>query len=264
MNPNMQLSTLQSQFQAAVREGASPGALLKGPQAERGLQAYRTAYPARLAEALQDNYSVLHQALGDELFAGLAQAYLRAHPPTEPSIRWYGHALAGFMDAWDGLPHPALADLARLDWALRSVFDAAAAPALTPETLAATPPQAWGQLPLRLQSHVHLVPLQWAVGPAWHALAAARDTGEPAALPPPEALAHTLLAWRQSLQPQWRSLAADEAQALDLVQASTEGPPLHLADWLGHCLSAHGEDALPQAVAWLQQWTHDGLLLVSG
>ncbi|WP_163367521.1 HvfC/BufC N-terminal domain-containing protein, partial [Klebsiella aerogenes] len=82
-----------------------------------GLQVYRHAYRARLAEALADNYTVLARALGDEAFDALAQAYLAAHPSRHPSIRWFGAALADFMAvAGDELvPHPGLVDLARMD-----------------------------------------------------------------------------------------------------------------------------------------------------
>jgi hypothetical protein len=244
------LATLQAQLQAAVRDGAEVPGLLKGPA--RGLQAYRIAYPARLLEALQDNYGVLHQALGDGPFAALADAYLQAHPPTEPSIRWFGHALPAFMDSWDGLPHPALADLARLDWTVRATFDAADAPNLSAAQLAATPPECWGGLPLQLQPHVHVLSLAWAVGPAWHALAEARNSGTEAELPAPAPLAHTVLVWRDDLRPQWRSLSAAEGTALmALAEQRT-----NLAAWL----TDQGETALPQAVAWLQAWCADGLL----
>lgn len=241
------LAELQARFQSAVRDETDPGPLLRGNP--HGLRAYRIAYPARLVEALQDNYSALHQALGDAPFTALGHAYLRANPPTEPSLRAFGHQLPAFMDAWPDLPHPALADLARLDWALRHAFDAQALPALHHHQL--TDAAQWAHLPLQLQAHVRLVPLQWAVGPAWHALQAAREAGEEAPLPPPAMLAHTLLTWRIGLSPQWRSLDTGEAQAL----AGLHGQPA--AAWA----DAQGEAGLPQAVAWLQRWVQEGLLI---
>jgi hypothetical protein len=246
------LAQIQAALQQAVRHGgAAPAGLLRG--GGPGLGVYQHAYGARLLEALADNYGVLALALGDEDFAALGRAYLQAHPPTEPSIRWFGHRLAEFMDAWPALPHPALADLARLDWALRQAFDAAALPALTPEQLAATPPAQWGELPLRLQPHAQLLQLRWAVGPAWHALAEARDGGHEAELPPPVPLAHALLVHRRGLQPHWRSLDAEEAEALAAIQA--EGL------MLGDLLEQVGQAALPACVGWLQRWALDGLLL---
>lgn len=243
------LADLQARFQAAVVQHADPGALLRGNP--RGLAAYRHAYGARLAEALQDNYAALHQALGDDAFAGLAAAYAAAHPPTEPSIRRFGHALPDFMDAWPSLPHPALADLARLDWALRHAFDAEALPPLPAERL--HDPAQWAVTPLRLQPHVRLLTLRWAVAPAWHALQAAREAGQEAELAPPEASAHAMLTWRRGERPQWRSLETAEAEALAAVRGQSA------AAWLAD-LAAAGHPDLPQGVAWLQAWVADGLV----
>lgn len=245
------LAALQAQFQAAVRGqvDASPTLLRAGAQSALGLQAYRHAYRARLVEALQDNYSALHQALGDEAFVDLGHAYLLAHPPSEPSIRSFGHALPAFMDAWPELPHPALADLARLDWALRHAFDAEARPALSAGRLHDA--EQWALTPLRLQPHVSLLSLRWAVAGAWHALQEAREAGQEAMLEPPEALEHHVLTWRQGESPQWRTLGDDEASALADLRGQSA------TDWL----SARGEAALPRAVAWLQAWVKDGLLV---
>ncbi|MBH9576812.1 HvfC/BufC N-terminal domain-containing protein [Inhella proteolytica] len=247
------LAQIQATLQHAVRAGEpAPDGLLRG--SAQGLAIYQHAYRARLREALADNHPALAQAVGDKGFAALAAAYLEAEPPTEPSIRWYGHRLAAFMDGWAELPHPALADLARLDWALRQAFDAAAHPLLGPSELAALRPDEWADLRLRLQPSVQRLDLHWAVGPAWHALNAARAAGQEAELSEPQARAHSLLVWRSGLQPHWRSLAEDEAAAL---QALLQEPAL--ADWL----AAQGEAALPQAVGWLQAWSAEGLLAVA-
>ncbi len=253
----MRLADLQSAFQSAVRDATPPGALLRGRLAQRGLDAYRHAYRARLREALRDNYGVLHQAMGDADFDALANDYLAAHAPTEPSIRWFGHRLGEFMRDWPALPHPALADLARLDWALRNAFDAAAEPALDDAQLAAVVPEAWMNLVLRPQPHVRLLDLQWAVAPAWHALAAARERGGEAEVPAPEPLAHAVLVWRDVLQPRWRTLGAEEARALALVRVlAVERPGVPLGEWL----EALGAPLLPQAVGWLRGWARDGVL----
>ncbi|OYV00200.1 MAG: hypothetical protein CFE45_10025 [Burkholderiales bacterium PBB5] len=142
------LGTLRRQQQAlaqAVRGNRPPPRRLlqATPQGRTArIDAYQHAYQARLAGALRDNFEVLALAMGDEAFAALAQAYTEAHPSRQPSIRWFGHRLADFMarhvELDDGLvPHPAMVDLARLDWALRDAFDAADAPVLDATALAA-------------------------------------------------------------------------------------------------------------------------------
>ena len=98
---------------------------------------YRGAYRSRLAEALRANYPMLHLVLGDEDFARLAGEFIASCPSRRPSIRWFGERLEGFLtERQDLLPHPALLDLVRLEWALCLAFDAADLQILTPEDLA--------------------------------------------------------------------------------------------------------------------------------
>lgn len=269
------LTTLRQQQQAlalAVRGGRPPrhGLLQARPQGQAArIDAYQHAYQARLAGALRDNFDVLALALGDAAFAELALAYTAAHPSRQPSIRWFGHRLASFMarrvDQDNGLvPHPAMVDLARLDWALRTAFDAADAPVLDASALAALPAEAWPRLRFGLHPSVQRLSLAWAIGPAWHALRAHADAvadgdsnnTEPA-LPPPRPLAHTLLVWRQGLATRWRSL--DEAEAA-LLAAVAAGQPF--ARWcaLASRLADDPETAVPLVVGHLQQWLAEGVL----
>ena len=120
------LATLQQRFQIHVT--SSPDAAADGLQDDvRGhLEVYVNAYWGRLREALADNYPVLNRALGDDGFRELAAAYVSAHPSHFRSIRWFGDRLADFIAGNPEIvPHPALLDIARLDWAMRGAFDAA-------------------------------------------------------------------------------------------------------------------------------------------
>lgn len=268
MSRDAQALRQQQQALAAAVQGAVAPAGLLQPTPQGGsarLDVYQQAYSARLVGALRDNVEVLARALGDEAFDALARAYLAAHPSTEPSIRWFGHRLATFMDqcnaAGDGLvPHPALADLARLEWALRAAFDAADGPVIGRTALAALPPEAWPGLRLQLHSSVALLPLQWAVGPAWQRLRAAAPGDDPT-LPAPEPLAHTVLVWRRGLDTQWRSLDPLEA---GLLQAAAAGQPFaalcEVAAEVAAGPVAEAPQALPRVVAALQQWLDDGLV----
>ena len=261
----------QQAFQAALLGQPVGGLLRPGPGgAAAALAVYRHAHAARLTAALRDNFEILARALGDEAFAALASAYIDAQPSDQPSIRWFGHRLAAFMDqrlaADDGLvPHPALADLARMDWALRGAFDAADAPVLLREALAAVPPEHWPGLRLVLHPSVQQVALQWAVEAAWHALRAGLDgaTGNPAdsgpepELPAPEAHPHALLVWRRELATQWRSLAEPEAA---LLQSVAEGAVFgDLCEQAASGVDEPGQ-AATRVVAGLQQWLADGLV----
>lgn len=244
-------------------QGGSP--LLMMPCAP-GLAIYREAYRARLAAALRDNYLVLHRAMGDEAFDALAGAYLQARPSRHASIRWFGDELADFMaGAHAGaLPHPAMVDFARMDWALRGAFDGPDAPLLSMQALRELAPQDWPALVFRLHPSAEIVGLDWAIEPAWRALRAHEpDTGEPAPeLAAPLESAHALLVWRQGLETRWRALEPLEAA---LLKALAEG-----RDFASICALAarHGgdeeaeeeEEAAATVVALLQRWLGDGLL----
>jgi hypothetical protein len=247
----------QRAFAAAVREGAVVDGLLKArPDGAPPLVGiYRHAYRARLAAAVRDNHEVLALALGDAAFDALAQAYIDAHPSRFASIRWFGDALADFMwEREDLVPHPAFGDIARMDWALRGAFDAADAPVLTREQLAALPPDTWAGVRFLPHPSVRVVPLHWAIEAAWRALRehdpASDDEPE---LPEPQPLAHDLLVWRAGLDTRWRSLPEQEAL---LLRAALQGERFG-------ALCAHAADAGDEAPAivagLLLQWVGEGL-----
>lgn len=253
----------QRHLQALLMDEApgDPGGLLDAAS-HRGLAVYRHAYRARLLEALRDNYPVLAQVMGDEDFDALAAAYRKAHPSRFASIRWYGDGLADFMASEAEVAHPAFIDVARMDWALRGVFDAGDDEPLRLEHLQQLPPEDWPALRLQPRASARCLLLDWAVEPAWAALARhaqqrdAGEVGEEPELPAPEPLAHRLLAWRPQLETRWRSLEPGEGA---LVAAVFEG-----VDWtrLGEVAVAQwGEAEAPaRLVACLQQWVQEGWL----
>ncbi|MFG6486538.1 putative DNA-binding domain-containing protein [Roseateles sp. BYS78W] len=253
----------QRRLAAAIRDDGDDGdaaGLLAGDFAT-GLAVYRHAYRARLAEALADNYTVLARALGDDGFDALAQAYIAAHPSRHPSIRWFGHELAGFMAAAadDLVPHASLVDFAAMDWALRGAFDAADAPLLAPATLAALGPDDWAGLVLHLHPSARRVRLGHAIEPAWRLLREWEPElgADQPDLPEPEPHDHVLLAWRQAGETRWRSLEPLEAALLDAV--ADEAPFALLCERAAAELG-DPEAAAPAVIGALQRWLADGLL----
>ncbi len=248
----LRLAIVGDEAQAQV---ASNGLLRTGTGHDR-LGIYRHAYRSRMAEALRDNFERLPRVMGDAAFDALAGAYIAAHPSRHPSIRWYGEQFVAFMEARPQLvPHPALVDLARMEWALRAAFDASDAEPLQVEALRAVAPQAWPSLRLRPVPAARLLPMRWAVEPLWRALQEV-DIGQEPELPEPQAGEHLLLVWRRELQTTWRSLDAREAVLLQAVFAGQTFAAL--------CEQAAvdtGEDAAAAAVVGaLQGWLADGLL----
>lgn len=256
-----QLSELQQELAAAIRDGAEPQEGLLAGDWVQGLEVYRHAYGARLLSALRDNYVVLARAMGDEAFDALGRAFILTNPSRKPSIRWFGDGLADFMalQGQDLVAHEALVDLARMDWALRGAFDAADAPVLMAEQLAALAAQDWTGLRVLLHPSVRRVSLAHAIEPAWLALRdwlPESDLPQPELQPPPM-LAHELLAWRCRGETRWRSLEPLESALLDAVAAQEPFPELcrRAAE-----LQPAVHDVVPVVVALLQRWLVDGML----
>lgn len=239
--------------QAVLDENVAPGLFVaEGANVAGGFGLYLTAYRARLLAALRDNFPVLHRALGDEAFADLAHDYIAAHPSRFRSIRWFGDALVDFLDADpERLPHPALVDLARMDWAMRGAFDASGAPLLQLSDLAALAAEDWPQRRFALLPSLRMLELGWSVEPIWRAL---NDDAE-AETQAPEPLSHSLLVWRAELDCLWRSADEVEAAALRaLAQGAT------FAECCAVIAQTGAPDPAAAAVGLLQRWVADGLL----
>lgn len=248
------LHDLQHRFQMAILGGDPTPGLFANAAAtlEGGFAIYLQAYQARLTAALRDNFPVLARALGDDAFADLARAYIAQHPSHFRSIRWFGEMLPDFLAAApEHLPHPALVDLARMDWAIRSAFDAADAELLTVDEVAALQPEDWPGRSFRLLPSVRLVALRWGIEPIWKALDAdsAADSEEP------QELSHALVVWRRELNCCWRS--ADTCEAI-VLHALTQS-----ASFADCCLliAESGDlQAAQTAAGFVQRWIAEGLL----
>lgn len=207
------LTQTQRAFRKALLSGTPPESLLADASGTATVRfdIYASAYRARMLNALRDNYPVLRAALGDEDFDTLGEAYLAANPSTRPSIRWFGDGMHGFIVGGGAqLPHPALADLAQMEWALRGAFDAADAPAATLAEVGSIAPADWPELRFALHPSVAILALDWAVEPIWHTLTDDPDAPTDA----PVAHTHPLLIWRQRLDTRFRSLERSEHRLL--------------------------------------------------
>ncbi len=257
MPPEPDLRGLQAALMAWLRHGDERVAcwVRDTPAVDRAtrLAIYANAYRARLAEALAENYPALHTLLGDERFATLCRRYLDAHPSPHASIRWFGDRLAEFLAR-----HPdyrfqgVLAEMARFEWALRAAFDAADAAPLTPAHLQDLPPAQWPALVLRPVPALQRLDLRHNVPALWQAIDAGSD-------PIPVQRAERALpwaVWRHGQRVLFRSLAEDEAWALDRLCA---GAPF--AELCGG-LAAAGDEAAAarRAAELLLGWVREGLL----
>ena len=218
------------------------------------LHIYEHAYVARLVDALVRAYPALCRTLGEPEFRGLAVGYVRAVPSVHRSIRDYGADLPAHVErSRAGVTGRVLAELARWEWLLADVFDAADASALTVAALAAIPPDEWGALELRPHPTLRRFTTATNAIELWrHATDAA--TSEAAAHCESRPVAQWA-AWRAGLDTQYRSLEADESDALDMLLAGTSFGEV--------CerLAAHDADGAPlRAAQLLRTWLESGLV----
>jgi uncharacterized protein (UPF0276 family) len=215
----------------------------------RRLGVYHSAYRARLLATLRDSHGHTLRLLGDEVFDALALAHIEQSPPEARNLRWYGEAWPDTLVASVGAD---IAELARLDWALRCAFDGPDDTELSLAELQNLAPEAWATARLRLHATVCCLSLQHNTVARWHAI----DQEEPP--PPGHALdaAVTLLVWRRDERPHFRSLDPLEAWALARLQADP--------DWAGLCDALAEawphENATVAAARCLRRWVEEGVL----
>lgn len=169
--------------------------------AEERLDAYANMYFFRLRDVLAEDFERTAAVLGEARWHNLVTDYLLAHPPTRWSLRWAGEALPGFLrEHTYGVWRPWLPDVAALEWARNEAFQAEDAEALSPEALAAVPPEEWPSLRFERLPAAALVESRWDLAAWWDGGSGAAE--EPAALPagaPAEAPEGQLLVvWRDA------------------------------------------------------------------
>ena len=258
------LPELQREFARAILKPDADA--LAHPAWDGGrLQIYAGGYKTRLAEALRSNFPTLHRVLGDESFDALAHGYIDAMPSQYRSIRWFGRELAAYAQRDTSiLPHAALLDLLKMDWAIGIAFDAADAPPLRADQLRAVAPEAWAVLALVLHPSVTMLQLQWAVEPIWRA--ATRELNENGTSHDSEAPTespHHLLIWREGLEARWRVLPDAEVGALDQIRSgssSSSGGSKFGALCARLAMQTNQTAAARTAAAYLARWVADGLL----
>ena len=216
----MRLLEVQHELQRDLlgEKSAIVDAIVEAPplpvQARLGI--YRHAYRARLIEALDEQYPVLHWLLGDETFESLGTQFVATHPSAHRSIRWYGRELADFVEATGPFAdQPLLAEMARFEWMLSEVFDAADACVVDRAALQAIDPAHWAALRFGFHPSLRRLELAWNTVAVWQAGSAKRDA------PAPERSCERVpwLLWRRNFKTYFRSLDAIERAALDAASA---------------------------------------------
>lgn len=216
------------------------------------LAIYRNGYRIRLRDALAAEFPGLAVMAGRR-FDTLLESYVEAHPSGHYNIRWHGAGLAAFLEyALPWRDKSELADMARLDWAISTAFDAADEPVLTAPDLANVPSDAWADLHLRPQAHLQIVSTRHNV----EAFRRAADRNGPRPRRRRYDNVRHLLVWRQSLVVRYRQIAADERAALT---GAVSGESFAL---LCERLAEYHDpaNAMPRMASLLRQWLDGGLI----
>lgn len=250
------LADTQRAFQAQILSEETPSPAGWDARMRAGLEVYRNAYRARLISALRAGYERVWTWVGDAAFDAAAAHHLILHPPTSWTLDDAGK---GFdVTLAELFPQdPEVAELAWLEWAMQCAFTAADA-----ETLDATgfatrtagfDEADWASLRLMFAPSLVVQAVRTACADIWRAMAEAGDAPEAVVLDE----AATLIVWRDGLQPRFRVLAPDEAEALAAMQrgASLGEVCQSLATMLGE------EQASAEAGAILGRWIGDGLIV---
>jgi hypothetical protein len=239
------LADLQRDFQAAVLTG-DPAVFASNVdnRALERIAIYQEAYRIRLREALASNYPQLKVLIGAEAFDSIADTFIDAYPSTHPSIRWFGRELGSMLG--DTFPaRPWLREFAELEWALSCAFDAADAEVVAMSQLAQCPAAQWPTLTFTFHPSVQCLVLHTNAAQMYKAVTEEQ--------PSPSFTSVDLtswLIWREDLTPHYRSLAADEADAL---QALLRGSSFE--DMCTRLCTHHVFDAVAaRAIELLKNW----------
>ena len=166
--------SLQAHFHAALLDPdrAVPPGLIDpmGRPAGKRFAVYRNNVAVSLTRALEQGFPVIRALVGEEFFAAMAGVFLRANPPQSRLMMFYGATMPEFLAGFPPVAHlPYLADVARLELALRESYHAADAAALPAETLAALAPEDFLAARLTLAPALRLIRSDWAVFAIWQA-----------------------------------------------------------------------------------------------
>lgn len=213
--------TGQTAFRAALLDAAEPvpdglsdG---RGRPAGKRFSVYRNNVAVSLTEALRTGFPAVAALLGADNFDRVAGAFLRAHPPADPRMMFYGAAMPEFLAGLEPLAKmPWLPDVARLELALRRSYHAADAAPIAPEALAALDEAALQQAVLTLAPAVQVLSTPY---PVLQIRAFALNDGAPK----PTGGAEDIILTRPGFDPETTALPPGSAA---LIAALTSGDTL--------------------------------------
>jgi hypothetical protein len=166
--------TTQTEFRAALLDPASPSPEgvrnPDGMHATKRFDVYRNNVAVSLTDALETAFPVVNKLVGNDFFLAMAGAYLRAHPPKSPVMMFYGDEMHTFLtDFGPAQSVPYLADIARLELALRHSYHAADATPISPDALGQIAPDTLPNVTFTFAPSVHVITSKFPLHSIWWA-----------------------------------------------------------------------------------------------
>lgn len=163
-------------------EAAVPGGVVdfEGRPAPKRFGVYRNNVAGSLTRALEAAFPTVQKLVGDEFFAAMAGAFLRAHPPQSRMLVLYGDRMPEFLQEFPPVAHLGyLPDVARVDQAMRESYHAADSRPLPEAQFQRLIGEDIALLRLRLAPSLRLVKSRWPVVSIWRANHAGGPTPQP-------------------------------------------------------------------------------------
>ena len=174
----------QSAFAAALLnpDADLPAGLIdpQGRPAPKRFSVYRNNVAASLTSVLESGFPVIRRLVGEDFFGAVAVVFLRAHPPRTRQLMLYGGEFPQFLaDFPPAAEFPYLADVARLEQAIRESYHAADAQPVAPETLGQLTEAALLGARLWFAPSLRLIRSPWPIHAIWRANAEAGPNPQP-------------------------------------------------------------------------------------
>lgn len=192
--------------------------------AGRRFSVYRNNVAVSLTEAMHSAFPVIAKLLGKENMDGLSGLFLRAHPPQSPLMMFYGAEFPAFLEGMSQLSHLGyLADVARLELALRHAYHAADSAPIDPKDLASLSEDDLLSAGLQIAPAVQVLRSDWPIHGIW------RFNSVDGA-PKPQAQGESVLITRPEFDPIPQPLSSAGAIWIEaLMQGATIGEALEQA-----------------------------------
>ena len=178
---------------------------VKGRPAGRRFNVYRNNVTVSLMEALEQGFPAVAKLLGPQNFANVARIFVRENPPQSQLMMHYGAAFPTFLAKLPAVAHLGyLADVARLELAMRRAYHAADSTPLDPAVLGALSPDTLAATAFHLAPSVQTLASTWPVHAIWTYTMVQGS-------PKPQAAPQDVLVMRPDFDPEPHALATGGA-----------------------------------------------------